>query len=117
MATRNPLVLINGQLQELPAGDSVAGAGGAATVYSVVLDLGATPVRSATRTFADSNAVTSSKVVMTCAGPADGRSLDELEMDMVRCVAACLANGTISVVVTGDPGQISGQYKFNYLLG
>lgn len=28
MATRNPLVVIAGQLQELPAGDSVAGAAG-----------------------------------------------------------------------------------------
>lgn len=119
MTVRNPIVLINGRLQELPAGDTLVGAGGggSATIYSVTLDLGTTPVQSATLTFADGNASTSSKIVMTCEGPADGRSLDEIEMDMVHCVAKCLTNGVISVVVSGDPGRISGQYQFNYLLG
>ena len=120
MTARNAIVLINGHLQELPAGDTLVGAGGgggSASVYSVTLDFGVTPVQSKTFTFADGNAVTSSKIVMTCAGPADGRSFDEMEMDTLHCVAACLTNGVISVVVTGDPGPLTGKYKFNYLLG
>lgn len=46
MATRRPLVQINGSLQELPVGDTVAGAsGGSATITSgtVEIDFGAYP--------------------------------------------------------------------------
>lgn len=35
MATRNPLVLITGQVQELPSGDTVPGAGGDVTLAGV----------------------------------------------------------------------------------
>lgn len=118
MTARKAIVLVDGGLQELPAGDTLVGAGaGAATIYAVTLDLGSAAVLSKALAFADGNATTSTRIVMTCAGPADGRDFDEIEMDMVHCIAACLVDGVISVIVTGNPGPISGQYKFNYLLG
>lgn len=45
MATRRPLVQINGSLQELPSGDTIAGASGSATITSgtVEIDFGAYP--------------------------------------------------------------------------
>lgn len=35
MAVRRPLVMVNGQLQELPIGDTLAGAGGSSTPTKV----------------------------------------------------------------------------------
>lgn len=43
MALRNPLVLISGNLQELPAGDTVAGASGTRTTGFATVDFGAFP--------------------------------------------------------------------------
>lgn len=43
MTVRNPIVLINGQLQELPAGDTVNGATGGGTTPAVSEIDGGTP--------------------------------------------------------------------------
>lgn len=94
-----------------------SGGGGSATISEVVLDFGSDPVRAKSFAFEDVNAVTSSRVVMTTVAPGDGRSLDEMEMDAITCAAVCLADGFISVVATAHPGPVTGQYKFNYLLG
>lgn len=93
------------------------GGGGSATVHSVVLDFGATGVRGKTFTVAQPLASVGTKVLMTVAGPADGRMHDELEMDGLDCSAVCLTNGEITVAVRANPGPVSGQYTFNYILG
>lgn len=122
MTQRKAIVLINGQLQELPAGDTLTGAtgggGGSAAVTEVTLDFGSVPVGTKSFTFADAGVTTASRIVMTpSANPAPGRSFDELEMDSFMCAAVCLVDGTVSVAVTAHPGPVTGQYNFNYILG
>lgn len=119
MTARRPLVNVAGQLQELPAGDSIVGApGGSASLTEVTLDFGAAPVWSKAFSFADAAVTTASKITMSPSGnPAASRSFDEAEMDGFLCAAACLADGTVSVAVNAHPGPVTGQYKFNYLLG
>lgn len=94
-----------------------AGGGGSTTVHSVTLDFGAAGVRGKTFTFAQPLATAGAKVLMTVAGPADGRAQDELEMDGLEAAAVCLTNGEITATVRANPGPVSGQYTFNYILG
>ena len=91
--------------------------GGSASISEVTLDFGQSPTMAKTFSFEDAGAVTSSRIVMAPASPADGRSLDEMEMDAITCSAVCMADGIVSVVATAHPGPVTGQYKFNYLLG
>lgn len=86
-------------------------------IRETTLDFGAVPVWSKSFTFADAAITTGKKIAMTAVAPADGRSLDELEMDSLTCVATCLVNGQVTAIVTAAPGPVSGQYKFNYLVG
>lgn len=95
---------------------SISGGSGA-SVKSVVLDFGSTGVASKTFTFANASAKTTSNIVMNAVAPADGRPIDEMEMDMLTCAAKCAVNGTITAVVMGNPGPIVGKYTFNYILG
>lgn len=119
MALRRPIVNISGALQELSAGDTLyGGAGGAVAFTEVTLDFGAAPTYSTTFSFSDGAAGTSSRVMMTpSASPAIGRVVDELEMDSFMCAAVCLVAGTVTVSVVALPGPVTGQYKFNYILG
>lgn len=93
------------------------GGGGAAAVHSVVLDFGSAGLLGKTFTFAAPLATTASKVVVSVAGPADGRPQDELEMDGLDCAAVCLTNGTLTVSARANPGPVSGQYTIHYILG
>jgi len=116
MTQRKALVIIDGQIQELPVTDSLTGTSGAgATSGSASLDFGTVPVCSKSFSFADALATTSSKILMTPVPIA--ASLDELEMDNFTCAAACFVNGTVNVVITALPGPVTGSRNFNYILG
>lgn len=93
------------------------GGGGSATVYSVTLDFGPVGVLGKSFEFTQPLATPGVGVLMFVAGPADGRALDELELDGLDAAAICVTAGTISVAVRANPGPVSGQYTFNYLLG
>ncbi len=112
MATRRPLVIVDGQVQELPSGDIVSGAGsGAIALASVTLDFGSVPTDSKAFSITDAAVTTLSKVVMV-ASP-DG---DEYEMDGFSCAAHCAVNGTILAYIHAHPGPVSGTRKFQYLV-
>lgn len=118
MTARRPLVTIAGYQQELPVGDTLIGAGGAPAFTEVTLNFGAAPVISKSFSFADALVTTASKIIMSASGaPASGRQADELEMDNFMCAATCIVNGTVTAYVSASSGFVSGQYKFNYLLG
>lgn len=78
----------------------------------VTLDFGTVPVRSKAFSISDGSVTTSSKIIM-----APSADSDEYEMDGFACSAYCAVNGTITAFVQAVPGPVSGQRKFNYVLG
>jgi hypothetical protein len=116
MATRKPLVLIDGAMSELPSGDSISVT--ASPVNAITLDFGSTPIYSKQFTFSAPGAITSQNVVMVPSAkmPA-GLDVDELEMDVLSCAAFVSAPDTITAIVTATPGPITGQRNFNYQVG
>ena len=117
MAIRRPLVLVDGAEKELPIGDTLPGVGGL-VLTEVTLDFGANPISAKSFSVANASAVTSSKILMQpSASPVSGRQADELEMDGFNCAAYCAVDGTITALITANPGPVIGQYKFLYTLG
>lgn len=87
------------------------GGGGSATVKQVTLDFGSVPVYSKSITFTDVSITASSKVVMT-----PHAESDELEMDGFVCSVQC-GSGIATAYIHAVPGPVTGQRKFNYLIG
>lgn len=117
MATRRPLVLIGGAVQELPAGDSVPGVGGAATIYEIEIDFGSTPVKSKKFTITDAGVSTGMKIMVDQSGnAATGRAADENEFTVLSA-RAFAKTGSFDLYVDCLNGLASGKFKFNYMLG
>lgn len=113
MSARPPLVLgSDGQIQQLQAGDTLAGTSGGSLVEGKVVLTFAAGARSQSFSFTDANATAGCKIYMM----PDGAS-DELELDGFVCAAACLVNGTITARITVTPGPVVGKRTFNYVIG
>lgn len=91
--------------------NSSGGGGGAATQKQVILDFGSVPSYSKAIVFTDVDITPTSKVVMTAHAESD-----ELEMDGFVCSAQC-GSGTATAYIHAVPGPVTGQRKFNYLIG
>lgn len=70
---------------------------------------------SVTVTVADAGVSSSSKIVASIAGPADGREFDEMEMDRFSVVAGNIQNGvSFDLIVHCLTGAAHGQFLVNY---
>lgn len=120
MTARNPLVVISGQIQELPAGDTVNGAsGGSSSITQVEVDFGTTPVDSKVFTITDAAVTTASKIIAEVAYDAPtGKDLDEIEMDTILVSPGQAAAGSFQVFVrTTDGSYLADKFKINYVRG
>lgn len=93
--------------------DAGANAGGGSSPVEIVLDFGAYPVSSKSFSFT-TTATLGNKVVMVPSADIDG---DELEMDGFMCAARVTATDTVEAFITAFPGPVTGQRKFNLLIG
>jgi hypothetical protein len=127
VGTRRRLNLIEGTNVTLTVADdagneevdvTIAAAGGAAaTVTTVELDFGSTPVTSKQFTVIDGTISGTSKVVIVQSGAAaTGRQADENEMDPLG-VSATPGTGQMTVMAHALRGSVIGKYKFNYMVG
>jgi hypothetical protein len=95
----------------------VGGGGGGGNLSQVMLDFGAVPVFAKTFTFAHAGAAIGQRVMMSAAGDMPGGlSADELEMDELTASARVISAGMMSVIAIANPGPVSGQRNFNYLI-
>lgn len=122
MVARNPLVLVSGQIQELPAGDTVNGAtggGGSFAFTQVEVNLGTRGTRSGSFTIAGA-ALTIGKAVLIqqakAAYTGKGTLTDESQMDQVRVVGVVTSATQISCDWVCD-FPVLGNFKFNYVIG
>ena len=114
---RRPLVLIDGQIQELPASDTLPGAGGAATVYECEVDFGSIPVRSGEFLIANAAVSPTTKIVVTQSGNApSGKDAEENAWDVLFPRAEA-GTGQFTLWVDCLTGTVVGRFKFNYMLG
>jgi hypothetical protein len=94
-----------------------AGGGAGASVSQATLDFGAVPVFAKTFSFAHAGAAIGQKIMITAAGDMQGAlSPDELEMDELSATARVVSPGTIAVIAIANPGPVSGQRNFNYMI-
>jgi Protein of unknown function (DUF2793) len=91
--------------------------GGGASLSQTTLDFGTAPVFAKTFTFAHAGAAIGQKVMMSAAGDmAGGLPPDELETDELSASARVVSMGTIAVTAIANPGPVSGQRNFNYII-
>lgn len=119
MAARRPIIrdAASGEYKELPAGDTVVGAG-APTINQVEVDFGALPLSDATFTIVDASVVPSSHILAQVAWEAPtGKDLDEIEMDDLQ-LRAQPGTGQFKLFVrTADGSYLADRFKINYLVG
>lgn len=124
MAEHKPIVIINGRVQIIPAGDTLAasalpaGGGGSVSVAEVTVNF--TSARAIqTFTVAVPGATVGQKVMAAISAkmPA-GVDMDELEMDPLTVAAAVTAADVVTLIVTSVTGsRIRGQRNINLILG
>ena len=113
MASKKPLCLYGGEIKELQAGDTLAGAGGGAvSIEEVTLDFGVWPVLTKTFVFALAGASIGERVLMSAQGTGD-----ELEYDGFSCAARVSAEDEITAHVHAVPGPVTGARVFNIVRG
>ncbi len=121
MATRIPLVLVDGEIENFTTGDTVdpsylpVSSGASGVKSSVTLDFGLDILKARKFTFAAPGVLTSSLVTMSPSPSAvnGARGGDELEMDGFQCAAYCLLNGTITSYITSS-SFVRGKRNFIY---
>lgn len=118
MAVRRAIVTIAGQLQELPSGDTLAGAGGgSATIYTAIVDFGAGEAKVVKTTIAN-GAVSGGSIIALCGHKADaGRPADEVEMEPLVSSVGTVGSGTFDVYTHATQGGAHGQYILSYMIG
>jgi hypothetical protein len=114
MAIQKPLVIIDGAIQQIPAGDTLAGVSGGGIAISVVVDFGAEPVYSKQFDVAVPGAAVGQDVVITPSGRMPtGVDFDELEMDQLFAAGYVSASDTVTFRVDAIPGAVTGERRFN----
>lgn len=119
MAVRRAIVIISGDMQELPAGDTLAGAsgGGSATVYTAIVDFGAGAAKVVKTTIAN-GAVSGGSIIALCGHKAGaGRPADEVEMEPLVSSVGTVGSGTFDVFTHATQGGAHGQYILSYMIG
>ena len=113
MAVRRPLVLIDGQLAVLPAGDSLPGSGGGGglVLSQIVLPV-STVVREEAEVVVLDAAISPSSVLMVFLVPNDDNDAGSLADDQMQ-VAATPEAGQIRFTLTGI-GPFVGPFTVNY---
>lgn len=93
------------------------GGGGPATITEVEVDVGASPVYTASISVTDATVSGTSKVLITQSGrAATGRQADENEMDGLIANATPAA-GSFTAQIIAKPGPITGKFKLLYMVG
>lgn len=114
MATRKPLVIIGGVVQEIPVGDDIGGGGSDFYWEEIEVDFGNTPVYDFQFTITDSNILSSSKISVEPSGnAATGRTADDWQWD-TAVLAASPVNGSATVYGQFFPGPVVGKRKIQY---
>lgn len=111
MALRRPLVLINGVVSELPAGDTLPSSGGGSVVNQLILPLTAVAMEIATVTVSVPGVVPSNKIRVDFV-PNDSNEAEDIKDDQMRIFAEA---GTDQIFFTllGD-GSFVGPFTINY---
>lgn len=98
-------------------GDTLPGAGGAATVYECEVDFGSTPVQSGQFVITDAGVTPASRIVVHQSGNAPtGKDAAENEWD-VLVARAFAGTGQFTLWVDCLTGTVTGRFKFNYMVG
>ena len=115
---RRPLVIINGVIQELPAGDSVPAPASALPLKTVEVAFGPTSALSKVFTVTDPEAVAGvhAVVVQQAGRPPVGLDSDESEFTAVHFRADVLADGQITVYADSLTGPVMGPVRVYYFL-
>ncbi len=121
MAERRPLVVVGGQVQQLPAADTLpgGGGGGAAAIITAEIDLGTPARRSGNFAIPGVDMTIGQPVlVQKAVGPYTGKGTraDEAEMDLVTATGV-VESATVIRVYWQSKGPVRGNMKFNYVIG
>lgn len=110
MTVRRPLVHINGGIAELPAGDSVAGASGAAgNSVSAVVDFGTTPSDLVVASVSASW-VSASSALQCDIAAGTGHDPEDVLLEQLRAIAVSIVAGVGFDVFVHAPYSTHGQY-------
>lgn len=115
MAVRRPLVIVAGQVQELPAVDSLPGGGGSATINSTVVNIPYGSQFFASVQVTDAAISAASKLVASLAGGADtaeNEADDIADWQLTATPGAGVINFNFFC-----PGVFGGPVTANYLVG
>lgn len=118
MALKQPLVLTNGQIEQLQPGDTIPGGAATINIKQTEIDFGSVPVSEGTFTIIDTDVLVTSQIIGSLAYEAPtGKDLDELEMD--KLVIMCSnGSGQFDIYVTTTDGSyLADKFKINYLIG
>lgn len=114
---KTPLVLTNGEVEQLQAGDTLAGSSGT-TIKQIEVDFGTTPVSEGLFTITDVAVTNISNIIASMAyKAATNKDLDECEMDnlIIRCSNGV---GTFDMyIITDDGSYLADKFFINYLIG
>lgn len=118
MAVRTPLVIVNGQVQQLQAGDTIPGGSAIVTLTTFTKDLGV-GAKSGGFTLTGLSGLTIDKVVsiIQTAGAitSKGNARDESEMDSITVTGYVLDSSTIKCFWHAT-GIVVGTYEFAYFV-
>lgn len=114
MATRKPLVLNNGQIEQLQSGDTLDGAGGSsATLTETEIDFGTKPVNNKTFTITDAGITGSNKIIVIgSTSDATGQVGNDWEVD--SAIFSAKANSGNFTLYVNAQFSISGKRKIYY---
>ena len=120
MTVRNPIVLIAGQLQELPAGDTVNGAsGGTLTQSQTTVDFGLSPVDMASITVATAAITANSMVLLAVdtSGSADHSGDEHLVEEITFSYANIIPGVSFDIVgMCTDQFGLTGQWEVRWTI-
>lgn len=118
MALKQPLVLTNGQIEQLQAGDTIPGGAATVNIKQTEVDFGSTPVSEGTFTITDGDVTGASQIIASLAYEAPtGKDLDELEMDKLIIMCGNGSGQFDIYITTADGSYLAGTFKINYLIG
>jgi cation transporter-like permease len=111
MTARTPLVLLAGQLQELPSGDTIAGASGVTKVTAEV-DFGAQEDGTASVTVAAATVTSSSVIVASAFAVATAdHDPDDYAVEGITVTAANIVDGVGFDLIASAPRSTWGRYQ------
>lgn len=122
MANKRPLVITNGQVQQIQTGDVIdpafytGGGGGGATIHTASVDFGSVPVSVKRFSVGHSGATTSQKVMVQVLPTSS--DVDEYEWEPVNAQGFVSATNVVDVIIsTLNPGGLlSGIKTIGYQL-